>query len=1090
VEIRLLGRFDVVDDGRVVALGGPRQRAVLAVLVVHLDEIVSIDRLVDEVWAGNPPATAVPTLQRYVSLLRQALAGVPVTIETRRPGYVVHADPDAVDALRFERLVDDGRRHLLAGEPDAAARVLRDALSTWRGEPLADFCEEPFARFEATRLEELRSTAVELRIDADLAAGRHRDVVPELESLVAAQPLRESYRGQLMRALHGSGRRVEALRVYSDGRRVLAEEVGLDPSAPLQKLEQAILIGEPEAKPEPPRPRPLAAARRPSTELTSFVGRLAEVEDVAGLLSRFRLVTLTGVGGTGKSRLAMRVADVVGPTFAAGASVVELGAVTDPAIVPRVVAQALGVREDPDREVTDGLVEALRDEHVLLVVDGCEHLVDAVALLIERLLSAAPKITVLATSREILDVPGEITFRVPTLAVPADGCASVECVMQFDAVRLFVERATAADAHFVPVDADASTIAEVCRRLDGLPLALELAAARTDVLTLRQLAERLDGSFDLLDEGRRSGPARQRTLRATISWSYDLLGEDERSLLDRLSAFAGTFTVDTAEAVCASGGIESSDVFPLLSRLVRKSLVVRVPRTGASARYRLLDSLREFARERLAERGEVDVLRARHAAVFTGMAEAMGPALRGAGVIRILDELDTEHVEFRAALAWLLERDDAEASCRLAAALVPFWDYRFHLRDGRMWLGRVLALARHQGCTSPHRLWATIGAATFAMHLDDEATVALCDEGAQLAESIGDVLAEAKLLTTRGEYLRFKNESEQARALCTRAVTLCRALGDAWSEADAFRMLTLIATDRGDVESGTAAAAECLRLYETTGDIEKTAGAQTLVAALAQGRGEFERAAELVEESLARFQQVGEPLGIGISLWRLAISALMQGDYDGATRFAWEGLRLYQDIDYPRGFGLDYHVLTAAALARGDLDDAEALVTVMMQHVRSRGFLGDVVAGLVVAARLRVAQGALDEALACIDEGLPIAREHRYDGDTGALLRVRADVRLRQGCLDEARTSADEAYDVCRMAGSARGAAVALVTSAAVELARGCPDRAHAELVRVEAVLRAGGAALARTECDELASVAAAVEAALQASGTRPPAPV
>lgn len=1088
VEIRVLGSFDVVQDGQSLALGGPRQRTVAAVLAVHANETVSLDRLVDEVWAGQPPAAAVVTLRRYVSRLRQALAGLPLSIETRRPGYVLLVEPDLIDARRFERLVEEGRRLLSEGVPDAAATSLREALALVRGEPLADFVYEPFARFETTRLEELLATAVELRIDADLAAGRHREVVPELEALVAAHPLRESYRGQLMRALHGSGRRVEALRVYSEGRHMMADEVGLDPGAPLQQLEHAILVGESEGETgrldRAPSPR-----RRLPAELTSFVGRSTEVEEISELLLRSRLVTLTGVGGAGKSRLAARVAAVVGPSLSGAASIVELSAVSDPAIVPRVVAQALGVREDPDQDIVDTLVDALRDEDALIVVDGCEHLLDAVAPLVERILSAAAGIRVLATSREPLDLPGEAVFSVPTLAVPAadEACDTVASVMRFDAVRLFVERATAADRQFRPTDADAAAVAEICRRLDGLPLALELAAARADVLTLHQLADRVEDRFELLNEGRRTAPARHRTLRATIGWSYDLLNDEERWLFDRLSVFAGSFTVETAEAVCGGDGIEPPDVVRLLIRLVRKSLVVRVSSSGTTARYRMLDTIRDYARERLKARGETASLHARHAAVFTELAERSGPALRGPSVVRVLDELDTEHVEFRAALAWLLESGDAEGSCRLAAALVPFWDFRYYIRDGQMWLRRVLGLARKAGRPSRHWLWAVIGAAFFAMRIDGDETEALCDEGHRLLESVTDDLAEAKLWVARAEFIRYRDENDLAHTLCTRAVERCRSLGDTWGEADVFRMLTLVAQDRGDFDSATATAAECLRLYQLTGDIEKTAGAQTLVAALARDRGEFGRAAELLEESLARFQQVGEPLGIGVSLWRLAVTALMQGDYDAATRFGEQALQLHLAMEYPRAIGQDYQVLTEAALARGDLEEAESWFELMMRHYRNRGFRGDIIAGLAVGAMIWIAHGMLEGALAYVDEALRYAHDLRYTGDTGVLLRLRAEVRLRQGFVAESEELAEEALAACRLTGNGRAVAMARVTLACAHLAGGRPDEAGDQLRQAKAGLAAAGVALARTEAETFEAVADAVGKALGAAGSLTP---
>ncbi|HEX9968881.1 MAG TPA: BTAD domain-containing putative transcriptional regulator, partial [Acidimicrobiales bacterium] len=708
MQIRLLGRFDVVVDGRTLPLGGPRQRAVLAVLAVHANQIVSFDRLVDEVWAGRPPATAVPTMQRYISHLRRALEGLPAAIETRRPGYVLCVDPDLVDARRFERLVEVGRSRLAADAVDEAAEMLHSALSLWQGEPLADFGDHGFAAIERTRLVELRSTAVELRIDADLACGRHRDLVPELEALVAAYPLRESYRGQLMQALHRSGRTPDALRVYSEGRRLLVEQLGLEPGAGLQRLEQAILLSDPAM--DAPEQAAANGGRLPG-EVTSFVGRSGEVQEVTALVGRSRLVTLTGAGGSGKSRLALRVAATLAPSLPHGAWLVELGAVVDPALVPRVVARALGVRDDPERDAVEGLLQALQQHQCLVVLDGCEHLLDAVAPLVEELLSRTDGVRVLVTSRELLDIAGETTFPVPTLAVPEAGDdETLDAVQAYDGVRLFLERASAADPGFRPTDEQAPTIAEVCRRLDGLPLALELAAARADVLTMAQLAERLDRRFELLT-GHRNAPARHRTLRATIEWSYDLLDDAERVLFERLSVFAGSFSIERAEAVAAGDGIEAAEVFHLLSRLVRQSLVVRVHSEGECARYRLLDTLREYGRDRLSCRPDGAKAYRRHASVFLELAERLGPQVRGPAVVAVVEELDAERAELRAALAWLLETGDAEGACRFAVALAPYWDYAFQVADAHMWLTRAVELAERTGSpVTAARLWATVEA--------------------------------------------------------------------------------------------------------------------------------------------------------------------------------------------------------------------------------------------------------------------------------------------------------------------------------------------------------------------------------------------
>lgn len=1096
MELRLLGRFDVVVDGAAVSLGGPRQRAFLAVLAIHANEIVSVDRLAEEVWGPDLPATAVVTMQRYISHLRRALDGLPVAIETRRPGYVLLVDPDRIDAQRFERLVDQGRAHLAAGAAAEAGDVLSQALALWRGDPLADFSYESFARIAITRLEELRAAAVELRIDADLELGRHRDLVPELEALVAAHPLRESYRGQLMRALHRSGRQGDALRVYQEGRHVLAEEMGLDPGIALQELEKSILADAPvspaAAAPAPPAVG-IARGRLPA-ELTSFVGRSSEVEDITGLLTTARLVTLTGAGGSGKSRLALRVASAQAPALASGAWLVELGAVTDPAIVPQAVAMSLGVREDSERPVAEWILDALAEAEGLLVVDGCEHLLDAVAALVQQILSHTTDVRILVTSREILDVPGEAAFRVPTLSVPSGDAMpkTLEELRAFDSVRLFLERAAAADSAFAATDEEAATIADLCRRLDGLPLALELAAARTDVLTLRQLADRLDDRFEVLTSGWRTAPPRHRTLRATIGWSYDLLTDDERLLFDRLSVFAGSFTVEHAEAVCGGDELEPAQALNLLSSLVRKSLVVRVHTatpgtTAGEARYRLLDTLRDFGRERLHERpdGAATVMQQRHAEHFTRIAEAARPALRSVDGARLLDALESEHLEFRAVLARALAAGDGEGACRLAAALSEFWDTRYHVHDGRMWLERAIAAARQAG-TPPTKalLWATVHAEDFAYKLDDfAAAIAHADDALAMLELAPDPVAEARVLTVRGEVARFNNDLEGGEEMCVRAAALCTDEDDdeqRWFAGDAYRVLSLIRTDRGNIEGATAAAEECLRLYARCGNVERTAGAHALVAGFARDRGDLDRAIQGFAKSLATFQQIGEPLGAGLSLWAMANTAVMQNDADAAEGYARASLQMFESVNFPRGLGEANQALAEVALLRGDLDEAERWCEASVTRFRERGYTGDLVIGLTTRARVHMARDELDPAVACCEEALDLARGRGSLREIGRLLRLRAELHLRVGAVAAAATTAREGVLACRQGGDARGAATGLVTLAKTAVALGHRDEAESHLAEARAALAAsaqpcGFSHPEAAEYDEVARAAALV---------------
>jgi predicted ATPase/DNA-binding SARP family transcriptional activator len=579
VEFRILGPLEVLDGATPVAVSGAKERALLADLLVHAGRVVAADRLVEDLWGERPPGNPANTLQGRVSALRRALGPAAARLTTRPPGYRLDVDPELVDAARFERLAADADR-AAARDPARALGLLAEALGLWRGPALAEFADQPWAQAEAARLEELRLAAVELRAELRLVTGRHGELVGELEALIAAHPLRERLQGQLMLALYRSGRQADALRVYQETRALLAEELGVDPSPELQRLHQAILIQDAalEAAPDGRRPPPHNLPER----LTSFVGREVELREIGKLLEQQRLVTVTGPGGAGKTSLAVELARQVAGGWPDGVWLVELAALRDPGLVPGVVTAALGLGEEPgepDRPPPaplERLVEFARDKDLLLLLDSCEHLAAACAALAERLLRAAPGVKVLAASRELLGVAGEARWPVPPLAAPGpeETGGSPEALARFDAVRLFAERATLADPGF-RLDAESGpAVAELCRRLDGMPLAIELAAARVRALPAGELLERLGDRFALLAGGGRTADPRQRTPRATVDWSFLLLGEADQRLFCRLAVFAGGFTVAAAEAVCAGDGLRSQDVLDGLLRLVDRSLVV------------------------------------------------------------------------------------------------------------------------------------------------------------------------------------------------------------------------------------------------------------------------------------------------------------------------------------------------------------------------------------------------------------------------------------------------------------------------------------------------------------------------------------
>jgi predicted ATPase/DNA-binding SARP family transcriptional activator len=669
MQFGVLGPLEVRGPaGEPVAVGGPRPRALLVMLLLNAGRVVGVDELIDGQYGEDPPAGAANAVQAHVSRLRRGLgAGL---VEFHGSGYRLAVDPEDVDVHRFERLAREGRRLLAAGHHAGAAAVLREGLGLWRGAALGDL---PSGGAQVARLEELRLGALEDLADAELASPEGRPVAESLR-LVAAHPLRERMRAQLMRALHAAGRQAEALEVFAEGRRLLAEELGVDPSPELSAARDEVLRA---AEPVP------VGRRRLPAQLTSFVGREEELARIAGSRGS-RLITLVGPGGTGKTRLAVEAAgrEPGEACFVDLAPPAESGTTAGrgEADVARVVLGALGVREggmqaphtvDPVRR----LVAALAGQETLLVLDNCEHVITAAATLVRALLDDCPRLRVLATSRETLGITGETVVALAPLETPPTGVpASPERMLAYPAVRLFADRAGVVRHGFVVGPENVGAVARICTALDGLPLAIELAAARLRAFGVEEIAARLaeDGRFRLLSRGDRTAAARHRTLRAVVEWSWDLLSAEEQALARRFSVFTGGATLEAVEEVCAAGPPAEKtcavgDVAGVLADLVDKSLV-----GCEGGRYRMLDTIRLFCAERLTESGEQGWLRGRHARCFEGLAQRADPQLRRAGQLDWLERLSAEHGNLMGALRWAA-RHDRDGALRMVAVLAAYW---------------------------------------------------------------------------------------------------------------------------------------------------------------------------------------------------------------------------------------------------------------------------------------------------------------------------------------------------------------------------------------------------------------------------------
>jgi len=1109
IDFRLLGVFEVAAGGRILEIGSPKQRRLLALLAVNLNRPVPIDVILDVLWPDGPPASAQSTLQSLVSRLRVELGAGDARLRLRETGYVLEADPGQLDTRRFEDGASQGREAALRDDPRRAAELFGAALELWRGPALADLADaEPF-RPEAARLEESRLGVVEDLADAELALGRPAQALARLEPHVDANPLRERAWGQRMVALYRLGRQADALRAYQSLRHLLREELGLEPTPALRQLEQQILLQSPELDGSPPqastardaaetetflftdieastrrwegdqdamardlgrhdellrhaveaagghvfshtgdglcaafptssaalaaalagqqallatewagaaplrvrmavhagaaergggtylgptlnrtaRLQALAAGGQvlcsqaaaelgrdrlpdgltlldlgeyrladlsrpervyqllhpdlPATfpplhspetrrhnlplNLSSFVGRSHELDQLDGLLAGSRLLTLTGVGGAGKTRTALRLAARHLERFPDGAWQVDLSRIRDPALLAAEVANALGMLSGAPSEgaaaLEEWLGECLLSRRLLLVIDNCEHVVVATARLAHLLLSRAPDITILATSREMLGLPGEVVFPLPPLSLPASDAARPADLTTSDAVSLFCERARAAQPGFGLSDANAAAVAQICRRLDGIPLALELAAARLRVLGAQQVAQRLDQRFGLLTDSGRTAVARHQTLRAALDWSYDLLPPAEQGALRRLSVFPATFDLEAAEAVVGDVPTEPGLGFPvldLISRLVEKSLVL-VEDSDDQVRYRLLETLRDYGGDRLAEAGETEATQRRHRDFFLSLADDWFKQ-SGATSFHWTDPWtrggDVEQDNFRAALEWSITRGDHAPAIRMMAALWPYWWYAGQV-DLRNWLERAVLPA--DLTEDPLQLHVLIALALKVEEEgDSQRATMVARQGLELAERLGEPNALALARVVLGIRLLGVGQREEAQHMLESVLAELGVEGTPAVVWFAHHDLGWIAMAEGDIQRAKAHFEQALtasRQYEHDGSALKVhcLAALAPVAALT---GEQERARTLAAEAVTEARRFRLRRVLVMTLVRAAETAVLTGDQAAARTLMRELLGTLADLG-TRRWVADTIELAALILEQG-----------------------------------------------------------------------------------------------------------------------------------------------------------------------------
>jgi predicted ATPase/DNA-binding SARP family transcriptional activator len=1009
----MLGSFEVrTDDGVFADVPGARLRGLLIALALEPGRVVPKATLVDWIWGERPPSDAANALQRLVSRLRKALPDG--LVEGQTDGYRLTVEPGAVDAVRFERLVGQARN----GEDPRRVQLLREALALWRGAAMQDVGLLDSAAFDAavTRLEVLRLTAIEDRFDAEIGLGHGVELVTDLTDLVAAHPVRERLVAALMRALVATGRDTQALLVYQRTREALADALGVDPSAELSALHVALLRGE-LGRREENRKTNLRA------ELTSFVGKDADVAAVRELIAEHRLTTLIGPGGSGKTRLATETARTLLGDLPDGAWLVELAAIGADGDVAQSTLAALGLRDAllggaSNAEPMDRLIAAIRERETLLILDNCEHVIESAASFADRVLGECQRLRILATSREPLGITGEALWLVEPLALP-ERDASPGKIESSPAVQLLRDRAGAVRKDLA-VDAQTlSTMVRVCRALDGMPLAIELAAARLRTMSLDQLANRLDDRFRLLTGGSRTALPRHKTLRAVVDWSWELLTDAERMVLRRLAVFSGGASLDAAERVCVGDGVEQEQVLELLTALAEKSLLLT--EGDGAPRYRMIGTIKEYAGHRLAEAGESDLARHAHLAYFTELTETAEPHLRRAEQLEWLATLGVEHDNIGSALRGALAAGQAHAAMRLAAGAGWYWWLGGHKAEG---IELITAATNTPGEVSDE-IRATVYALVVLFMTDGPG------DQYQAEEWIHKAYRFSQRSQRRDPRLAFVAPLErmlQAPHAFLPAFEPLLTDDDPWVRALARlhlgKMRIMLGQGGRDADAYLEMA---LAEFRALGERWGISFALTELADRIATRGEFAGACEHYEQAIAVVTEVGVIEDVMRMRSRQAQLYWLLGDEDSSAAARAEAQRCAERVTWPDA--LAELALSKAKLARwgGNAEEAHKQLGI------ATSMLGD-------EAEQANIRAVTHDLLGYLADSLDEAREHRVAAFQAASEAGHAPL-IAQVLIGVA--------DLALRCDQYEQAARLLAASAGV---RGLPDRSHPDVARIEQI--------------------------------------
>lgn len=924
MEFGILGPLRVVRGDGDIALGSPAQRRFLAILLTRPNQPTPIDHLVEALWGDDPPPSAHHLVHVYASRLRGLLDGDGARLTRAGGGYVLRAAPDEIDAERFMAAAREGRA-LVDEDPDEAARTLDEALRLWRGTPFADLAASPPCVQElAEHLERRHSDARDAWVEANLRLGRHRDLVAELDRLVQERAYDEPLSGQLMLALYRCGRQADALAVGRDLRRRLRDELGIDPSPAATDLYRRILLQDPGLLLEPHEP----PGNLPRA-LTSFVGRVTDTEAVLRLLADTRLLTLTGPGGIGKTRLALEVARRDRTRFPDGAWWIDLATVADPAVVADLVASTLGVAVPPGADPAAAISVSLGRRNLLLLLDNCEHVVSGVGPLVATILGETSGPRLLATSRVPLRVDGEHLWPVPALGIPNEG-ADLAALADSEAVRLFVDRASAADPGFNLDAKGARAVAELCRRLDGLALAIEMAAARLPVLTPEEILQHLDERFVILELAAAGRLTRYRTMEAAIDASYVLLDDRERAAFDRLAVFAGPFDLEAAAAVGIGDPTVTGAGLSVLGGLGRASMVA-TERADEQTRYRLLETLRAYGLTRLRERGEEDRTRRIHAVHYLGLAEHADTTLGTPAFGESETRLTEAWAEIAQALDWALGHQEAGIALRGAPALAERWIHRGEAREAGRWSARLLDAASDG---APARMLAGVHvAAAFAATLDGDFSSATrhTDEATRLARSAGDHHGVILGLHMRAHVAFGTGDLAAMETFAREALAECDRGGSRWDRAGPLTSLGYVSLFGGAPDEASGWFEQGAALYRELGD----RGGLVLNALAPWAEAELRRGDPMAAERLT-----GEAMDVGRgTAWEAAatiqhaIVLHAVGDDEAGEAAALRGLQVATDAGLEQWFRMAIRELARASVALGRPERAAQLLAASRVHM-------------------------------------------------------------------------------------------------------------------------------------------------------------